>query len=256
MIFYILLLLCAAVWVAVWVLNLTERDAKNKSTDTTTRVETPEKPAIPKSDPGVSYVHAPAEKRKNWLGRVFASKPEKAENYTTEVLSNLGVNYIIFTNVIFDKPGIVKTTEIDHLVISPFGIFCVETKSHSGSIYGNAGAKYWKQYLAGTGYSFYNPLFQNSNHSKALGCLLGKRQKSKIHNYVVFPYADKVRVNSGAVFMEGRELIGAIDAHQRLIYSRQELTDIAYTIARYTSVYKRMQEVHVDNVRKYMNGSN
>lgn len=164
----------------------------------------------------------------------------------------LGPQYIIFTNVIFYKSGYVKTAELDHLVVSPYGLFCIETKSHSGKIYGGVYTEQWTQYLAGRGYKFYNPLLQNDSHCRALQALLKGVQKSKVHNYVAFPFADTVKVSSNDVFTKGSELIRAISVHQAVIYSRQELTDIAYTIARYTSEYESMRVAHAENVLQYV----
>ena len=40
-------------------------------------------------------------------------------------------------------PTLRGTTEIDHLIVSKFGIFVVELKNRSGWIYGNAADAYW-----------------------------------------------------------------------------------------------------------------
>lgn len=204
----------------------------------------------------LSYVHAPVAKSKPPVYSKAHRKAGAAEDYITSLLSRLGRHYIIFTNVIFTKPGIVKTTEIDHLVISPYGIFCIETKSHSGSIYGGARSSEWKQYLAGQAYPFYNPLMQNYNHTKALRQLLENRQKSKTHNYVVFPYASAVKVNSNAVFSSGYDLLEAISRHKVLIYNLAELTEIAHLIAKCTRSYGDMVDIHTDNVKRYVNRKN
>lgn len=200
--------------------------------------------------PKLSYVHAPKVRTEALEGGGLYAKA--AEDQTTRALSTLGPNYIIYPNIILSKGGYVKTTELDHLVISPYGIFCIETKSHSGSIYGGVYSKRWTQYLAGKGYPFYNPLFQNNNHCIALQSLLGTMQKSKIHNYVFFPYADKVRVESKDVFTSVQSLLGIIKAHKTPIYTIQELTDIAYLLAKYTASYESMHGKHVENVQNYL----
>ena len=66
-----------------------------------------------------------------------------------------------------------KTTQIDHLVVSPYGIFVVETKNYEGFIYGNERDKYWTQVLnKHTKHRFFNPMRQNYGHVKALESLL------------------------------------------------------------------------------------
>jgi hypothetical protein len=69
------------------------------------------------------------------------------------------------------------TTQIDHVVISPYGIFVIETKSHKGMIFGDYSSRNWTQTLIKrTGverYSFYSPYLQNYGHLKNLYKLTG-----------------------------------------------------------------------------------
>ena len=201
----------------------------------------------------LSYVHKPRSKKTDSFNATTLTKTDQAEDYVNRSLSGLGPRYIIFSNLIVDKSGYVKTAEIDHTIISLYGIFCVETKSHVGSIYGSVAKLVWKQYLHGKEYPFYNPKFQNNNHARVLSRILGEKLKSKVHTYVVFPNADKVKVNSPSVFMNTKDIITAIDAHQTLIYSFQELSDIAYLLAKYTKEYDLRQAKHIKNVGAYMN---
>jgi restriction system protein len=60
------------------------------------------------------------------------------------------------------------TTQIDHLILSCFGIFVVETKNYRGWIFGSENQAKWTQSIYGKKYSFQNPLHQNYRHVKAL----------------------------------------------------------------------------------------
>jgi len=200
----------------------------------------------------LSYVHEPASKKHGLVGALFSSKSEHTEDSVTRALSELGPHYIIFTNLIVSKNGYIKTTEVDHLVISAFGIFCIETKSHSGSIYGSAINKEWNQYLGEKTFHFYNPIFQNETHVKALSHLLSHKLKAKIHNYVVFPNTEKVRVNSGLVFESTDKLIQALNKHRRMVYGQEDLTEIAHILAKYTHRYEQLRDKHARNVHAYL----
>ncbi len=57
-----------------------------------------------------------------------------------------------------------KTSQIDHLVVSTYGIFCIETKAYKGKIYGKEFSHEWTQYLSNGSHKFLNPLFQNYGH--------------------------------------------------------------------------------------------
>jgi hypothetical protein len=78
--------------------------------------------------------------------------------------------YHFFNDLILpEKKG---TTQIDHLIVSEYGIFIIETKNMKGSIYGNPYEKYWTQWLADGKHPFQNPFHQNYKHKKCLEELL------------------------------------------------------------------------------------
>ncbi|MFA4987871.1 MAG: NERD domain-containing protein [Candidatus Brocadiia bacterium] len=60
------------------------------------------------------------------------------------------------------------TTQIDHVLVSVFGIFVIETKNISGWIFGSPNQDKWTQVLYGKKYHFQNPLRQNYRHTKCL----------------------------------------------------------------------------------------
>ena len=74
------------------------------------------------------------------------------------------------------------TTQIDHILVSPAGVFVIETKDMNGWVFGSPGQKQWTQSFAAGRWSrrfgvkskrfrFYNPLLQNEGHAKALADL-------------------------------------------------------------------------------------
>ena len=77
------------------------------------------------------------------------------------------------------------TTQIDHVIVSRFGIFVVETKNMKGMIIGRENEPKWTQKLGRNSYSFQNPLRQNYKHTETLADCLGL-PRSIIHSVVVF----------------------------------------------------------------------
>ncbi len=65
------------------------------------------------------------------------------------------------------------TTQVDHILVSPFGIFVIETKNMDGWIFGNERQDKWTQVIFGKKYQFQNPLHQNYRHTKSLSDYLG-----------------------------------------------------------------------------------
>ena len=77
------------------------------------------------------------------------------------------------------------TTQIDHIIVSVYGVFVVETKNMKGWIFGSADQKTWTQKIYRYTNKFQNPLRQNYRHVKTLQSILGLNG-NQIHSVVVF----------------------------------------------------------------------
>jgi len=64
------------------------------------------------------------------------------------------------------------STQIDHVIVSIYGIFVIETKNYKGWIFGSEAQRQWTQVIMGRKYKFQNPLRQNYLHIKTLADLL------------------------------------------------------------------------------------
>ncbi|MGX9727865.1 MAG: nuclease-related domain-containing protein [Candidatus Electronema sp. VV] len=112
---------------------------------------------------------------KGWIG-------EKAVQFGMWMKLD-GNIYKKFHNIIIQTAD--GTTQIDHVLLSVYGIFVIETKNYKGWIYGGATQKQWTQVLFGKKSQFKNPLHQNYKHTKALSEYLRVDHK-KIHSVVIF----------------------------------------------------------------------
>lgn len=61
-----------------------------------------------------------------------------------------------------------STTQIDHILVSKYGVFVIETKNMKGWIFGGEHQKQWTQQIFKQKNQFQNPLHQNYRHTKAL----------------------------------------------------------------------------------------
>lgn len=77
------------------------------------------------------------------------------------------------------------TTQIDHIFVSRFGIFVVETKNMKGWIFGSESQAQWTQKIFKKSFKFQSPLRQNYKHVKALEAALDVPSEA-IHSVVVF----------------------------------------------------------------------
>ena len=82
-------------------------------------------------------------------------------------------------------PTLDGTTQIDHVFVSRFGIFVVETKNMRGWIFGGDSQTQWTQTIFKKSFKFQNPLHQNYKHVKALEAALDVPSEA-IHSVVVF----------------------------------------------------------------------
>lgn len=91
--------------------------------------------------------------------------------------------YHAIHNVTLPTPD--GTTQIDHIFVSRFGIFVVETKNMKGWIFGGENQSQWTQKVFKKTYKFQNPLRQNYKHMKALEEVLDVPPNT-INSLVVF----------------------------------------------------------------------
>ena len=77
------------------------------------------------------------------------------------------------------------TTQIDHIIVSQYGIFVVETKNLKGWIFGSENQPMWTQKIFKHTNKFQNPLRQNYKHIKTLDLAL-KIGLEKFCSLIVF----------------------------------------------------------------------
>jgi hypothetical protein len=103
----------------------------------------------------------------------FLFKTNKGKGIVGEFIINKFIvfflnknEYTLLKNVTL--PTVDGTTQIDHIVVSRYGIFVIETKNYQGWIYGKEDDKLWTQKLFKKSYKFQNPIFQNYKHIKTI----------------------------------------------------------------------------------------
>lgn len=105
---------------------------------------------------------------------------------TVHAKKYLSKAYILLNNCTLPDDQI-GTTQIDHILLSPYGIFIIETKNYKGWIFGTERQKMWTQKIFKNSYQFQNPLHQNYKHVKVLQSVLQDIvDVDYIHSAVVF----------------------------------------------------------------------
>lgn len=135
--------------------------------------------------------------------------------------------YTLFKNVTLPTED--GTIQIDHVIVSPFGVFVIETKNMKGWIYGGANQKTWTQKIYRHTNQFQNPLHQNYKHAQTLQSALGI-EPEKIFSLVVFIGDSnfKTPMPENVVYAGG--YIRYIKSKQQRILTSKEIAAIRHKI--------------------------
>jgi restriction system protein len=119
-------------------------------------------------------------------------------------------------------PTLDGTTQIDHIFVSQFGIFVVETKNYSGWIFGTADQAKWTQKIYKNSNQFQNPLRQNYKHIKALEAALNLTE-DKFHSVIIFVGGSTFKTEMPANVTYAGEYIAYIKSFQTPVLTKQEV---------------------------------
>jgi len=159
-------------------------------------------------------------------------------------------SYFLLSDMTFQTKNN-STTQIDHIVISFYGIFIIETKHYKGFIFASESSKIWTQTLnAFTKTKFHNPIHQNYGHIQALSEILNL-DDSYFHSLVVFSgdASFKKGIPSG-VFVNS-DYIKYIQLQETHVLSESQVFKIALKLE--SSALEKGYEtskLHGENIKK------
>lgn len=153
-------------------------------------------------------------------------------------------------------------SQIDHLVVSPYGLFVIETKNYNGEIEGKRSDKYWN---VSNRFKMYNPFMQNYGHIKALEAQIPSTKNLKYISVISFTMRcrfkvdpDLRKINSDELIVydvEFSEFIQRKLARMKSEQSTPLLTDIEINliyekISMANITDRKIREEHVKNIKK------
>lgn len=145
------------------------------------------------------------------------------------------------------------TTQIDHVFVSRFGVFVVETKNMKGWIFGGENQAQWTQKIFKKSFRFQNPLRQNYKHVKALEVALNISPEV-IHSVVVFAGESKFKSPMPANITRGLGCITHIRSFRQLVLSESEVLRVVSQIQ--ASRLEPSQQTHRQHVQQLKARSN
>jgi len=124
------------------------------------------------------------------------------------------------------------TTQVDHILVSVFGVFVIETKNMRGWIFGKPEEEEWTQKFLPwkKGCSFPNPRRQNYKHVQAARELCNL-EENQVHSVVVFVGSGRFKSEMPDDVVEGSgNLIDHIKSRTEQVLSPSEVEDVVDAI--------------------------
>lgn len=158
------------------------------------------------------------------IGRYRSSRGSRGSAYQNRgeallsrvVQANLGFpDYHLMNHVTLRLQD--GTTQVDHILVSRFGVFVIETKDYKGWIFADAKQANWTQVLFKLRFKFQNPIFQNSRHVRAVQGLLDFLPPGAIKSVVVF---------TGEVEFKTEVPQGVFHISELMDYLREETVEV------------------------------
>lgn len=178
-------------------------------------------------------------------------KGEIGEVQVNRALSALNVqDYHLISNIIIKKPD-GSSSQIDHLVVSKYGIFVIETKNYSGVIIGSENDYKWQHiFNKFSKFKFLNPIIQNKGHIEALKQILPGYADNIYRSIIVFTgnaNIDNLYTKTPVIPIE--RLLQTIQHEIYSILSENEVSNI-YTILSSTKYVNSLsEEEHINYVK-------
>ena len=158
--------------------------------------------------------------------------------------------YVVLNDLMFKIGG--NTTQIDHIVVSIYGIFVIETKNYKGWIFGNENGDYWTQNIWGKKYALYNPLYQNKRHISFLLRKFNMLEERCMYIFpvVVFLRASKLRLTGDCdCVLKLYELISYIHSFKHEIMTIDDCNYIASIFQENNVEDRSVRKTHKHNVK-------
>jgi len=188
-----------------------------------------------------------------WRGAV-------GERIVQKRLEKLGEEYRAYHDL-YVEDAQYGLTQIDHVVVSKYGLHVIETKHYKGWIFGGENQKYWTQIIFKNKQKFYNPIRQNYGHIEALKSHLNLPNLPvcsiiAFSNEVEFKFKEPFR---SADVVHYRGLVKAIKQDDRPRLTDNQVNSIISNLDQLADLPKEekksIKKAHLRQVRKKYNAT-
>ena len=177
------------------------------------------------------------------------SKGRRGEKKMAALLALLPKDkYKVINNLLLQSGG--HSTQIDHVVISVYGVFVIETKYYKGWIYGGENSEMWTKNVYGHKYELRNPLWQNKGHIKAITKVLDDPGLIPIHSIVAFSRQARLKIDKSLPVMYWGQVVPYIKRYKEPVMSEVYVNEIYRTLLSANVEDKDARKQHVKSVKQ------
>ncbi|QHS22420.1 NERD domain-containing protein [Virgibacillus sp. MSP4-1] len=194
--------------------------------------------------------------------RIASRKGELGEYKINIELDQLPKEFKYLSDIMIKNPRSKSGySQIDHIILSPYGIFVLETKNYQGTIYGGRKRKTWS---VNGNFKMMNPFYQNYGHIKALKNIIDPG----FHNHFIslvsftkrctFKIEPELRkISSDELIIYDLELSEFINRkvrslkrlHSEPILSEIDIKEIYETLSQENITDSSLRELHVQSLQ-------
>lgn len=191
---------------------------------------------------------------------------DQGEREIKGILEGLPSEYKAFNNVVMTNKK--SSTQIDHIVVSKYGVFVIETKNYLGDIYGNDDREKWTQMIVNdvtyasnmktytyvTKNHMYNPVKQCRGHMFAVKRILERWPYLPVVPIVVFTNRANIsNITTRGIVINKRELAGKILSYKTQYLTDDDVRDVCKLIDLYNVNDYIDEKTHVENIESARN---
>lgn len=149
---------------------------------------------------------APSEKQTSTSQKQVAVRKGEIGEYKIDIqLDQLPKDCRYLSDLLIKNPKAKSGySQIDHVVLTSYGIFVIETKNYQGTIYGGKDRKTW---TVNGNFKMMNPFVQNYGHIKALAFLIDRKYQDLFISLVSFTKRSTFKVDLDYRKIASNELI-------------------------------------------------
>ncbi|MBM7565755.1 NERD domain-containing protein [Paenibacillus sacheonensis] len=142
-----------------------------------------------------------------------------------------------------------RTTQIDHVVVSIYGVFVIETKNYRGWIVGDDRSEYWTQVIFKRKEKLFNPLRQNYGHIQAISALFPKNNLP-IYGIVSFSGRADLKVKTSQDVVYASKLVRTIGKYNEVLLNMEQVEQIVEVLKTRRVVGKGINKEHIRAIKE------